>query len=135
MWLSDDGRFNILAVDDPGDYFAPELRAALKALPDRELILLELQVNDVRDSLMEELHGRPPADEDRYRNQVLPKQYELKLLDPSESLYSQIAQQIDETPLRWRLERAFLLSQYVADIGPKLRRYARIVTRLQRDGT
>lgn len=134
MWLSDDGRFNVLAVDDPSEYFSAELKRALQSLTDRELVRLELEVNAVRDAVMEELHGSAPDGEDRYIDEVLPSEYSLDLLDATRSLHEQIVQQIAETPLRWRLERAFLLSEYVAETGPSLRRYGKIVERLQREG-
>lgn len=132
MWLSPDGRFNTMRPMDPLEYLSAGLVERLGSLSDRELVGLDFAVSRYRDTVIDDLEDAVPEQEEDFEYVDLPQQFMLTLR-PGDLLEGLCAQ-FDETPLRWRFEVVFLISNYVSDHGPKWKKYRKIAKAIERQG-
>lgn len=72
------------------------------------------------------------AEEQEYEGLVLPDDFKLDTDTGGGDLMDAITAVVTRTPLRWRLELADLVPQYVADYGPRWRKYKKLVRALGR---
>lgn len=132
MWLSSDGTFNTVRVD-PKYFLSKRLRRDIDDMSDMEKVRLDIDVRSQRESVIQAIMSVPYSAEERdFEGLVLPDEFQIDLAGVGVNLTDAIMTVVASTPLRWRLERADLIPQYVADYGPSWRKYKKLVRAIDR---